>query len=433
MNFFSDKVCQPGHSFQYFLSTICSWLKEKPVPASHAIPISDHYSFRIFQQVEDLPSDFEERLTKSNVFLQSPFLAALQRTPPEGLRNRYMLMYQDGRPVGIILLQLIDYRLKESLKDLAEGQAKDWSHQLRLRAASVLNFRLLVIGNLLLSGEHGYAFDEGCLSKKEGVQLLLEAMPLVKRELEKAEGHRLSGVLLKDMETPLTSEQQRGLMHQVTFQPVMQLRLGSDWDNMEAYLAALQSKYRVRAKRAFKKAKGIQIRELELEEIGAKQEILYQLYQAVADKATFNMLSLGKGYFRSLKQELGEKFRIFGYEDEHGELIGFCTLIQNGSEYDAHFLGLDDTANRARQLYLNMLFDMLGQAIDNPAIEHITFGRTALEIKSSIGAKPRAMYCYIKHFNPVFNLIIGWLVRKYDPVEEWQPRHPFKTKATAEA
>ena len=101
-----------------------------------------------------------------------------------------------------------------------------------------------------------------------------------------------------------------------------------------------------------------------------------------------------------MKEELGESFRFFGYENQTGELLGFCTLIQNGSAYDAHFLGLKETSNREHQLYLNMLFDMLGKAIERSDINTIVFGRTALEIKSSVGATPKNMFATLSILTP---------------------------------
>lgn len=427
MNLFSDKACYPRHVTQYLFSSLGGSTRGRSVQASSSTTLLKDCSFELYQSVTDLPDTWTDFAQSRNSFLDIPFLTALEKSPPIGVENRYVLLKRKNRVVGVVLLQLIEYRLKETLKNLAPEEVKTWRQRLSYRVASVMNFRLLVVGNLLLSGEHAFLFDESLLSRSQGIDLLLESLPKIRRQIEIENGYRLSGVLVKDLEEPLLANQRKGLMHQVTFQPNMSMDLPKDWKSKADYLADLQSKYRVRARRAFKKAKDIQIREWTLEEIQNNKEQLHNLYQAVADKATFNMLHLGVDYLPTMKQELADSFRFFGYENSTGELLGFCTLIQNGEAYDAHFLGLEDTSNKAYQLYLNMLFDMLGQAINRSDITSIVFGRTALEIKSSIGALPQDMYCYIKHFNPVFNLVIGWLIRKYDPVEEWLPRHPFKT------
>lgn len=426
MNLFSDKACYPRHITQHLFSTLGFGAAVRNVQEKQLTSLSKDYTFELYRDMLDVPSSWSELVQHRNSFLDIPFLTALQKSPPTGVQNRYLILKLKDRVVGVVLLQLIDYRLKDTLKDLAKDDTQTWRDHLKYRLSSVLNFRLLVIGNLLLSGEHAFLFDETFISKEQGIELILGSLPQIRSQIEDEEGRRLSGVLIKDLASPLGGNQRKGLMHQVTFQPNMSMQLHQEWKNQEDYLADLQSKYRVRARRAFKKAKDVRIREWTLDEIKANRKELHALYRAIADRATFNMLHLEEDYLPTLKEELGESFRCFGYENQTGELLGFCTLIQNGSAYDAHFLGLKETSNREHQLYLNMLFDMLGKAIERSDINAIVFGRTALEIKSSVGATPKNMYCYIKHFNPVFNLVIGWLIRKYDPVEEWQARHPFK-------
>lgn len=60
------------------------------------------------------------------------------------------------------------------------------------------------------------------------------------------------------------------------------------------------------------------------------------------------------------------------------------------------------------------------------------FARTALEIKSSVGAVPENLYCYLRHQNPLVNKFTGTLLDYLKPVEEWLPRHPFKSQVELE-
>lgn len=76
-------------------------------------------------------------------------------------------------------------------------------------------------------------------------------------------------------------------------------------------------------------------------------------------------------------------------------------------------------------LYLNMLYNMTEFGIEN-GFEKIIFGRTALEIKSSVGAEPVNMSGFIFHTNPLINKYIGKLFNSLEPEVNWQQRHPFK-------
>ena len=62
----------------------------------------------------------------------------------------------------------------------------------------------------------------------------------------------------------------------------------------------------------------------------------------------------------------------------------------------------------------------------DPNSQKIIFGRTALEIKSSIGAIPVNMSGFIYHNNKFVTKYIKQLFKKLEPTLHWQQRNPFK-------
>ena len=62
----------------------------------------------------------------------------------------------------------------------------------------------------------------------------------------------------------------------------------------------------------------------------------------------------------------------------------------------------------------------------NKGFKEIIFARTALEIKSSVGAKPVKMYGLITHSNSLINHNIAKLFNYLEPKTDWQERNPFK-------
>ena len=57
----------------------------------------------------------------------------------------------------------------------------------------------------------------------------------------------------------------------------------------------------------------------------------------------------------------------------------------------------------------------------------IVYARTAMEIKSSIGAKPNQMYIYLKHTNNfVANTVLKCIFKYMNPIKKWDERYPFK-------
>ena len=107
------------------------------------------------------------------------------------------------------------------------------------------------------------------------------------------------------------------------------------------------------------------------------------------------------------------------------KLVGFHTLLLNGNVLETYFLGYDEQVQKEKMLYLNMLYNMTFYAIQNQ-FKKIIFGRTALEIKSSIGAKPITMSGFLYHKNKWINKNIDKIFKNLEPELVWQQRHPFK-------
>jgi len=118
---------------------------------------------------------------------------------------------------------------------------------------------------------------------------------------------------------------------------------------------------------------------------------------------------------------------LFGYFMDE-QLIGFKTMISNGEVLDTYFLGYDDTIQKEKMLYLNMLYDMTSHAIRN-GFSKIIFGRTALEIKSSIGAKPEEIIGLMKHSNKTINRFLPFFFNYLEPKTVWQERNPFQASS----
>jgi predicted N-acyltransferase len=196
------------------------------------------------------------------------------------------------------------------------------------------------------------------------------------------------------------------------------------WNQEDDYVNALTKKYRDQYKRSRNKASGIEKKKLMLEDIEDQQEIIYDLYLHVAENAPFNTFYLPKNHFYMLKEKLKDDFMLYGYFID-GKLIGFNTLIKNGKSLDTYFLGYDEKIQKEKMLYLNMLYDMIECGI-SLKFEKIIFGRTALEIKSSVGAIDTPMFGFMRHSQPLINQFLGRIFNYLEPVTTWKRRNPFK-------
>ena len=429
------KKCPLYQSIQSFFSPSVAEDVMPPPKASRAsVPLQalsvPGVELAIYHTASHLPDLWDELLPESQQIMSRAYLRAQEQAPAEGMEYTYLLFYKDKQAVGLAACQLMEFRTLrqiQSLQQTPEGNLRSrlW-HLIKRAFASRLNFKLIICGATQFTGQHAFVFNSARLSPDGAMALLDEGLQCLARSLQ-AEGWRADGILIKDLEKEsgraLHTLEEQGYAA-FPFQPNMVLPLRPDWNTFDDYLEAMVSKYRVRARRAFKKGKGLVAREMDEESMRHHQDEIYNLYNEIAGRADFNMLSLPKGYFLALKQAMPRQFRVFGYYLEE-TLVGFCSTLSNGPELEAHFMGFKPQLNLNHQLYLNMLYDMIRIALEEEQVDKVVFSRTALEIKSSVGAEPLEMYCYVRHLNPILNFTLPGLVRWLEPKEEWQQRHPF--------
>lgn len=125
-----------------------------------------------------------------------------------------------------------------------------------------------------------------------------------------------------------------------------------------------------------------------------------------------------------LKRALKEKFKVIGfYKGE--KMISYISYYHDKDDLVAGFMGMERELNKKHDLYLNVLLKLIEEGI-KLKVKKVTFGRTAMEIKSSVGALPHQMYLYTKHNSPLINGIIKQVVKLLSKDPEWTMRSPFK-------
>ncbi len=402
-----------------------------PPVADKSTAHTARYHHRFFRSIEAAGREWDLAAPATDVFLQRLYLSIVEKTPPKGMRFGYLVFYRNELPIGVALCQIKYFKADESIQEPGSQQAaKDacffnclgtW---FKRQVAGWVAGDILICGNLLLTGEHGFYFKDELIQPNEASLLLERALADVVKTLNQT-GTKIPVILIKDVAPRheiLGHNLESVGFTEFCVQPnmVMDLPFGS----FEEYLGAMSTKYRTRVKRAFKKLAGVEKRELSLSDIQQQLPRMYELYRDIARNAGFNMVDLNEHYLYALKRDFGQSFRAFGYyQGEH--LLAFYTTIQNGDELEAHFLGYDKAQNHDLQLYLNMLYDMVQLGIES-GCHQLVFARTALEIKSSVGAVAQDLHCYLRHQNSLANRLTEPLIDYLNPVEVWQARHPYK-------
>ena len=380
----------------------------------------DQISFKIYNSVAALPALWDT-VAQSNVFLQTSYLSVLERSAPVNMECFYIGIFEKSELIGVSLAQYLDLNKLESFGE------RDKSFKIAIRNFIFKNFasHTLFLGNNMITGQNGYVFtkeiDFECIS-----DILIQSAEEITLYFKK-KGINIHLVSFKDFYEHCSVELKKfrfSNIYEFNTQPNMIFYLDEKWKSEEDYIGALSKKYRDQYKRARKKNDGIVVKNLSFEEVIQHETTIYDLYHYVAKNAPFNTFFLAKNHFSTLKGQCGNRFQIFGYF-LNDKLVGFHTLLLNDETLETYFLGYDETIQKENMLYLNMLYNMTKYGIEN-GFKKIIFGRTALEIKSSVGASPVQMSGFIYHNNKLVNKFIGKIFKQLEPELHWQQRHPFK-------
>lgn len=323
--------------------------------------------------------------------------------------------------------ELVLYR--EDLDELGRLFASDSNFSLRLEnmVKMVMSLgkgkkgvRILIAGNAQVSGPYGLFFHSSIGRDEQALwwSQITEAVEhdhgpfSIMMVKEFAEDRRVIAKALK----------QDGF-NTVPSLPVMVMPIDPAWKSFEDYLQAMASKYRIRAKSARKKKQGITRVHWDAEQISKHLEEIEVLYMNVFSRARFRLYRMHADYFLHLKENLGEEFSFIAYLKGE-KMVGFCTSLIYGNKADAHLIGLDYEVNKSHSLYLNMLYDYVEDGILNH-IELLDFGRTAMEIKSTVGAVPLEQHALVKMRNSILHGL-GCILMENSTPHPWVQRHPFR-------
>ncbi|MDO6595841.1 GNAT family N-acetyltransferase [Oceanihabitans sp. 2_MG-2023] len=382
--------------------------------------------FKLFNTIDTLPESWDT-LPIQDIFLKTPFLQALEQSSPSNITSYYLTVYKAEKLVGIAILQRLEMYADDIFRKTSTNTFKVFAKKM---IAQIVKGNALIVGNVMHTGQHGLFFLTEEISQQEFLNQIGEAIVELRKIIKKEYNKKIRIIAFKDyFETDLIHNSHaffnKENLYKVQVQPNMLFPILDEWNTNEDYIAAFKKKYRDRFKRARKKGNSLQLLELDLENIKKHANTLFELYECVSDNAGINTFKLSKNHFYSLKEHLKKDFKVFGFF-LNTELVGFYTLILNNNNLETYFLGYNPDLQHAHQMYLNMLYNMVSFGIENN-FETIVFARTAMEIKSSIGAKPNKMFLYLKHTNNfIANTVLKLIVKYMNPIREWQERHPFK-------
>jgi hypothetical protein len=350
-----------------------------------------------------------------SLFLSRRYLQVLESAGPENIRQRYALIFQNKTPVAAIAAQSVTVSVSR-LRRKSSGNGR----------LDQLEEKMLVCGNLLSWGMHGISFAPN-VDHNPIWPAVAEAIYRLRR-VDKLFGDT-AFVMVKDIPDAYANAAtalSRFSYRELETEPNMVLDIAPQWKSYDDYLASLTSKYRKQAKQIEKEvaAAGGVVEEIKSNQIARDAEQLHALYLQTHKNARLRLVTLPVTFLPTLADRLGDDMR-FTILKRGDELLGFVTTVKDGDTAVGYYIGFDRKANAEIPIYFRLLQSVVGHANDL-GCKQLSLGRTALEPKARLGARPDPMRIWIRHRIPMLNLIVRGLLHTIDDHEEPPERNPFK-------
>lgn len=374
------------------------------------------FAFAIADRIDFLDQTHWDKVTShGSLFLSRRYLRVLEDAGPDNLRQCYALVFRDKEPVVAVAAQSVTVSVARLRKKGSKNIPLDG-----------LEEKMLVCGNLLSWGMHGISFAPD-VDHEPLWPAVAEAIYRLRR-VDKLFGDT-AFVMVKDIPDAYATSAtalSRFSYRELETEPNMVLEISPQWKSYDDYLASLTSKYRKQSKQIEKEvaAAGCTVEEIKSDEIARDAVQIHELYLQTHRNARLRLVTLPVSFLPTLAQQLGDDMR-FTVLKKGDTLLGFVTTVKDGETAVGYYIGFDRTANAEIPIYFRLLQSVIGHAIAL-GCKRLSLGRTALEPKARLGARPDPMRVWIRHRIPMLNLVVRGLLHTIDDHEEPPERNPFK-------
>ena len=372
---------------------------------------------RFFSSINDISSEYWNSIgCCANKYYTPEFLKAFEIANSD-IEFNYIVIFRDEIAVAFANTQVVTISIETITKNI---KISDRFKRNINRLFCNNSIRVMFCGNVFLSGEYGTFLKDG-ENKIDTFNAIAKAVKTLYKKTEK-----LNAIFVKDFKEDslyITDNLKKFDYSAMNVEPNMIINLNPEWTSFEDYKDALKSKYRVKANKADSKSEKLIAKLFSAEDIEKHKNQLQSLYENTIANANFNAQVLNLNTYTHLKAEYNDDFIVKGYFLED-KLVGFLSAMVNQENLDAHFIGIDYSLNKEYAIYPRILNDYVRLGIEKKSTR-INLGRTASEIKSTLGAKPEQLTCYIRHKRSFQNQLIKPFVRNIQ-IKSFREHTPFK-------
>lgn len=374
-------------------------------------------SFEVYRHLSEVPEIWKDSV-KPDSGLSQPQLLIFEKAGLTHLHFFYVITKFQNEAI------LLSYYQHLSVTpDHFNCRDKPFQHHSLNVALRTVKPTLLVVGNLFRHDTPFQQFIGSAIPESEQGAVFQQTFEYM------LDFCKASGIFLKDVHASWAQHILKDASYKQMEEDVsMEFKVPAPWQGLQDYEKQLKHKYLQRYRKIRQQLNGIEIREIQADEMQHRSADIYALYCQVSDKQLVSMGKLNEKSFGLMKQVLQDRYKVFAWFLD-GKMVAFSSAILHDGFYDMNYIGFDYAVNQSHSIYFNILFHCLEQAILSGS-HTLVLGRTALEAKAILGCEPAYQYGFYKLRHPIVN----WFFKKVSAGfreqigEKWKDRHPFKSQ-----
>ena len=378
-----------------------------------------------FTKVSDIPNNiWDELACSSYVYFTSEYLSAIEKNNPHILYFYIIIKNNQNKAIAFASIQIINFYLNTIENEFTNFLKNSTSIARKLKILSEEKpLKILNCGNIFVSGEHGIYIKNG-QNKSIILKKISKAISQYTKNSDQPDS--IDIFIIRDFVVQSLSVSNELLnlgYYSFNVEPNMKLKIDYRWRNFEDYLSSLKTKFRVKSRKALQLSSDLIVKEITTQNFDQHVCQMTELYKNVVSKADFNLGQFKIATYKDLKETFGDSYILKSYWIEN-KMVGFMSGLIHKKKLDAHFVGIHYELNKQKAIYQRMLYDYINIAIMEK-LTSLNFGRTASEIKSSVGATPEHLTIYVRHKKTMTNKILKLFLSNIHP-KEYHQKFPFK-------
>ena len=367
----------------------------------------ENYSHQIFTDVSKVnKSDWDNVIEKTDdyAFMSYSFLQILEKTFHETEKMFYVIVYNGNEPIACSVFTLFSV----DIAIISGSGVKKLIDAIRKLIPSFLKFKTLFNGVPVSVGQKPIVFKDE--TQKLSVIMYLDNLLESISKKEKSWLNIYKEVNNED----LYDYDNLSKSGYIQIESLPMYNIDNHFSSFNDYKKALRRRYRSNIDRAEKKFSNGGLRVIKTNNAKEIQRLytdeVHELYLAVNGKSSNRLEVLPKSFFLELTRQLGEGAHFIFAFNREDKVVGFAACLHNNKDYYCLFCGMDYSINNEFNIYYNIIYNCLKQAIELKA-ENIQIGQTADEFKSRLGCYAQPLFVYLKFNNRAGNYLIKKLAK----------------------